>query len=314
MKIGRNDPCPCGSGKKYKKCCMNKDVSYEEKGTPEFLKRRWTDEKVERMSTTEIFDQLATLGIEKDEDEFIREITAHKSSDALALVWEETYHLDINDLMIDFVYIAVRILASRLALGHLLIENLNSKMQDGYKLLQENQRDQACDLWWEVWEDTFRWLIPRHVDSINELDNLTKGDMLQSYHNWVQDFEMALERLGSKGKKYLQMRYDLGTQFRKRLPESSSLIMLNMGTAAAEALFQLGKVEEADKLFEKIAKENPDDIWPLVRWGDMYTTWMNKENADHHRARELYEKALQVAEDESDRETIEMRIEDLNIK
>ena len=22
VKIGRNDPCPCGSGKKYKKCCM----------------------------------------------------------------------------------------------------------------------------------------------------------------------------------------------------------------------------------------------------------------------------------------------------
>ena len=24
MKIGRNDPCPCGSGKKYKKCCLLK--------------------------------------------------------------------------------------------------------------------------------------------------------------------------------------------------------------------------------------------------------------------------------------------------
>ena len=23
-KVGRNDPCTCGSGKKYKKCCMNK--------------------------------------------------------------------------------------------------------------------------------------------------------------------------------------------------------------------------------------------------------------------------------------------------
>ena len=22
-KIGRNDPCPCDSGKKYKKCCLN---------------------------------------------------------------------------------------------------------------------------------------------------------------------------------------------------------------------------------------------------------------------------------------------------
>ena len=20
--VGRNDPCPCGSGKKYKKCCL----------------------------------------------------------------------------------------------------------------------------------------------------------------------------------------------------------------------------------------------------------------------------------------------------
>ena len=25
MKIGRNDPCPCGSGKKYKKCCLRKN-------------------------------------------------------------------------------------------------------------------------------------------------------------------------------------------------------------------------------------------------------------------------------------------------
>lgn len=28
-KVGRNDPCPCGSGKKYKKCCLNKGT-YEE--------------------------------------------------------------------------------------------------------------------------------------------------------------------------------------------------------------------------------------------------------------------------------------------
>ncbi|MFH0794990.1 MAG: SEC-C metal-binding domain-containing protein [bacterium] len=26
-KIGRNEPCPCGSGKKYKKCCLNKQSS-----------------------------------------------------------------------------------------------------------------------------------------------------------------------------------------------------------------------------------------------------------------------------------------------
>jgi preprotein translocase subunit SecA len=26
-KVGPNDPCPCGSGKKYKKCCRDKDVA-----------------------------------------------------------------------------------------------------------------------------------------------------------------------------------------------------------------------------------------------------------------------------------------------
>mgnify|MGYP006276502599 FL=1 len=24
-KVGRNQPCPCGSGKKYKRCCWDKD-------------------------------------------------------------------------------------------------------------------------------------------------------------------------------------------------------------------------------------------------------------------------------------------------
>ena len=25
-KVGRNDPCPCGSGKKFKQCCMGKGI------------------------------------------------------------------------------------------------------------------------------------------------------------------------------------------------------------------------------------------------------------------------------------------------
>ena len=27
QKVGRNDPCPCGSGKKYKKCCLLKGTA-----------------------------------------------------------------------------------------------------------------------------------------------------------------------------------------------------------------------------------------------------------------------------------------------
>ena len=31
MKIGRNEKCPCGSGKKYKQCCLNSDEQIQSK-------------------------------------------------------------------------------------------------------------------------------------------------------------------------------------------------------------------------------------------------------------------------------------------
>ena len=37
MKVGRNDPCPCGSGKKYKHCCYAKDSVKHEAPEPEVV-------------------------------------------------------------------------------------------------------------------------------------------------------------------------------------------------------------------------------------------------------------------------------------
>ncbi|MFA5974850.1 MAG: SEC-C metal-binding domain-containing protein [Elusimicrobiota bacterium] len=37
MDIGRNDPCPCKSGKKYKKCCETKNEAKER----EALEKQW---------------------------------------------------------------------------------------------------------------------------------------------------------------------------------------------------------------------------------------------------------------------------------
>jgi len=34
-KVGRNDPCPCGSGKKYKNCCLHKDLKAAQGGAPQ---------------------------------------------------------------------------------------------------------------------------------------------------------------------------------------------------------------------------------------------------------------------------------------
>ena len=31
LQVGRNDPCPCGSGEKYKNCCIKKGESFLKK-------------------------------------------------------------------------------------------------------------------------------------------------------------------------------------------------------------------------------------------------------------------------------------------
>ena len=57
--VGRNDPCPCGSGKKYKKCCESKkEISIEEVQSEELerILQTFYDEYPERHDVQEYLD------------------------------------------------------------------------------------------------------------------------------------------------------------------------------------------------------------------------------------------------------------------
>ena len=45
-KTGRNDPCPCGSGQKYKRCCLPRDDAAEAARAAELARARETDSAV----------------------------------------------------------------------------------------------------------------------------------------------------------------------------------------------------------------------------------------------------------------------------
>ena len=47
--IGRNDPCHCGSGKKYKKCCSDKDQAAEHKA----IEANWAKSAAEAKAEAE---------------------------------------------------------------------------------------------------------------------------------------------------------------------------------------------------------------------------------------------------------------------
>jgi hypothetical protein len=56
--VGRNDPCPCGSGGKYKKCCLGKDAGPRvvERGGERFITSRGVTEDQLDMAA-EFFEQ-----------------------------------------------------------------------------------------------------------------------------------------------------------------------------------------------------------------------------------------------------------------
>jgi uncharacterized protein YecA (UPF0149 family) len=51
-KVGRNEPCPCGSGKKFKKCCLNTLDSVERMKT--LLNAKITPEDIEHYRDIDI--------------------------------------------------------------------------------------------------------------------------------------------------------------------------------------------------------------------------------------------------------------------
>ncbi len=67
MKIGRNDPCPCGSGKKYKKCCLNKSIGTE-KELYEEEHDDWKDYEGEYETRENYMTELAKSLVELSKD------------------------------------------------------------------------------------------------------------------------------------------------------------------------------------------------------------------------------------------------------
>jgi len=80
-KIGRNEPCPCGSGKKYKNCCLGEpEEAILWKRLSTNLANMWSYDKVHKMSDAEIIAKLEGLNIPFDKlAERMVELEKHKA-------------------------------------------------------------------------------------------------------------------------------------------------------------------------------------------------------------------------------------------
>jgi tetratricopeptide (TPR) repeat protein len=72
-KIGRNDPCPCGSGKKYKKCCIDKKIEKENNYLTQ-IKKEFPDIRAYSESKDIIWEEKARQLLNKGKYEDAKEL------------------------------------------------------------------------------------------------------------------------------------------------------------------------------------------------------------------------------------------------
>jgi SEC-C motif len=67
-RLGRNDPCPCGNGKKYKQCCLRADERKMADGTARAVPRaiQWLN-SMHGQAVREVLDSRFFGGLEDDE-------------------------------------------------------------------------------------------------------------------------------------------------------------------------------------------------------------------------------------------------------
>jgi hypothetical protein len=152
----------------------------------------WTFEKIEPMSTDEIFARLNRLGIAVTPEVFRQDAQRHDSAERLADEWCARYPFHPEGRYDeDFVWMAASVLWKRLLPDRISFEQIDERMQEGYRLLEERRTAEACDAWWQVWE----WLkdkVTPERNTLKALDRDFRGT--QAVFNWCQDLDGAGKR------------------------------------------------------------------------------------------------------------------------
>lgn len=313
-KIGRNNLCPCGSGKKYKKCCIGKveklvfgEACNLEDDFKSYLDSGWSYDEVREMSKTEIIEKLGEFGIAFDKKDFLRDVETFYSGQDIAEKWFKTFRVTAKGFDEDFPIIAASILWERLSAEPVLSrEQMSDLIDRGFEYLDDNDSIAACDLWFKVWEA----VKYRHNSEFKNLEFLDKQyDRSFFVSNFCQDLEQELHNAGFDDKVYFEKRICYCREFLACFPDEKELIIHNMRRAIAESYLSLNNGEQAELEYKKLVQEYPENPWGYIGWGDMYCFAEQKDNL---KAKALYEKAFAIAKDKEDRMIIQERL--MNIK
>lgn len=298
-KIGRNSPCPCGSNKKYKKCCFRKDADGTKTSLPSLqtehtvlpVEKKWHDGQIHSLTIAAIFSQLERYGIVLDRKQSQEKINEHKTADSFLSACYQDNEITGHEQE-EFIWKSMVVLWCRLAQSLEKETHLNALMQQGHTLVSARKSVDGCEKWLTLWK-MLKPRFTRQMKSIYTADIIFDG--LELISNWTQDLEIELNNAGIDDKSYYVKRIDYCREVCELFPESDELYYVNMRKAIAESYFYLDKKEEGEKEFLSLSESKPNNAWVYIAWADMYGAFaLNDEHINANKARNLYQKAAEI--------------------
>lgn len=307
-KMGRNEPCPCGSGKKYKKCCLGQEapppVGAERARTPVTSPTDARPAPLAGMTPyvitklfedSDLFAQMQRLEPEKARDFWTpRKVAALSTEDLLA---------QLRPLAVDASREAYLALAEGQTSAWAISEHWRvaiagqlSRHADDFLGLA------ACELWkrycperpslemlddrmqegyrlahegqgaraCEIWRDVWRTIRSRlRPEMSTTRQAAVVFDGSQCLFNWVQDFALELHNAALAERRYAGIGVQLCEEVLAHFPGEDDLFLENFRADLGEFHFLAGAPVEGERVLLELIRNHPDRAAGYARLADL---------------------------------------------
>lgn len=252
---------------------------------------RWERHKVEDLSTEEITGKLERLGIETNEKRFRERAETVDSARELCSQWFDHHEVDVSEREWEFVWMAVQVLWRRWTPEIPSRERILELVDDGFELLEQNEREAACQQWLTAWK-FIEDVTSDDVTSLEEAKRRLPGG--HKIESMLRSLEAELQTLGETDPEFHERRIEVCREVCNRFPDSEDELLLDMRHAVGDALADLGRERASRTEFEAIIEAYPEDPWAYYKLAERY--WQNGSAdvpvEDLERAAELYRASL----------------------
>lgn len=329
-KVGRNDPCPCGSKKKYKKCCAAADAARESAELAEAASARqqavsaaerlalMTTEPVkpvERslrsqvvvMSKERLVERLAKHGIEVTLEAMPQLAEGRARVWSLAEeVWWPTLPAEVDEQERHVIALAGCELwrrASEGAQGSVWRRWLSA----GYERHRASDDAGACDAWRPLGE----WLLPQLtplMPSVEEADVLLQD--AEPLESWLQDYSGALYAAALGQVSYAEQGIRFFEPLLEHLAADEGETLLSLRCELAQLFMLQGDRARAEAMLTAVIEAHPQKSAGYANLATALTQ-RSDDAADRERAIALLEQALALPVDDAEDWDLALRLQDL---